>query len=175
MVLCAPMLTLGAGQVGGLLVFRFHLLPLADQPLVIASIDLNLLQHFTLQSPDDPTRTRQPPADTLRTAFIDGDHPPNDGDLQSDKPALAVNRKNLWSSADGGELKFKHLARLPKDNVLRPSTFPGTKAFIKLRHTVEVEILYYLPKDGKPGQRLKLTVAKGLEFHNVNATAARLP
>lgn len=160
------------GQVGGLLLFRFHLLPLADLPLIIASIDLNIRQQFTLQSPDDSTRTRNPPADILRLAILDGDYPPNEGDLQTDKPALAVNRKNLWSSEGGGELKFKHLARLPKDNVLRPSTFPGTKAFIKLKHTAEVEILYYLPKDGELGQRLKVTVAKGLEFHNVSSVTA---
>ncbi|ORY80777.1 hypothetical protein BCR35DRAFT_304357 [Leucosporidium creatinivorum] len=156
-------------MVGGLLLFRFHALPLADQPLVIASIALNIRQHFTLQSPEDATRTLNPKPDSLHVAFLDGDHPPNDGDLQSDKPALAANRKNLWSSEGGGELKFKHLARLPKDNVLRPSTFPGTKAFIKLRHTVEVEILYHLPKDGELGQRLKVSISKGLEFHNCSS------
>lgn len=157
---------------GGLLLFRFHLLPLANRPIIIASIALNIRQRFSLQSPTDPARTLEPVPDLLRAAFVDGAHPPNDGNLQLDKPPLASRGRDLthlWSSEGGGELKFKHLARLPKDNVLRPSTFPGTKAFIKLRHMVEVEIVYYLPRDGELGQRLKVTVAKGLELHNVNS------
>ncbi|ORY80773.1 hypothetical protein BCR35DRAFT_304355 [Leucosporidium creatinivorum] len=160
-------------MVGGLLLFRFNLLPLADRPLVIASIAVTLRQYFTLQSPTDLDHITHPPPDELRLAFLDGSHPPNQGALDADYAyhAYPSTSEPLWASGDTAQqLTLKHLVRLPKDTILRPSTLPGTKAWISLRHVVEVEILYHVPRaDGTLGEQQRVAVVKPLEIYSCGA------
>jgi hypothetical protein len=159
-------------QVGGLLLFRFNLLPLADRPLVIASIAVTLRQYFTLTTPADPNHIAHPPPDELRLALLDASHRPNQGALDSDyhHHARPIDSQPLWFSGDAGQqLTLKHLVRLPKDTIVRPSTLPGTKAWINVRHVAEVEILYHVPRaGGKLGEQQRVAVVKPLEIYSVS-------
>lgn len=170
-------------MVSGLLLLRFNFLPLAERPIVIASVALTLRQYFTLHSPSDPSHIAHPDPDVFHLAVLDGAHPPNGGNLQTEfKPHKiepgSSSLNPLWKSGSGADqLSIKHLVRLPKDTILRPSTLPGAKAFISLRHVVEVEVLYHTPtKMGELGEVQRVAVQKPLEIFSVSrAEAWRAP
>ena len=158
------------------MLLRFNFLPLSGRPIVIASVALTLRQYFTLQSPSDPNHMAHPDPDIFHLAQLDGAHPPNDGQLQSEfKPHKiepgSSSLNPLWMSGNGAsQLSLRHLVRLPKDTILRPSTLPGSKAWISLRHVIEVEIVYHVPTEAGElglGEAQRVAVQKPLEIFSV--------
>ncbi|GAA5899208.1 hypothetical protein JCM6882_009284 [Rhodosporidiobolus microsporus] len=131
--------------VGGLLLFRLSLL-FPPMDIFIYSIKVKILQQFTLRSPvEDHTCT--PPPSPQTVFILDATHPPNNAKVQDegrgapsgsqtprDGPLKSLRKDELWNVI--------HLARLPNDNHIRPSTPPGTQTPLTLHHTLQCEITY---------------------------------
>lgn len=133
-------------MVGGLLLFRLNLLfPPID--LVIYTIKVKIIQTFHLQSPVDKDHSADP-SPTAQTVFIiDAAHPPNYGKVSDTMrnsksepqtprigPMKVLRKDEMW--------KVHHLARIPNDNILRPSTFEGTITPISVSHSIQMEMTY---------------------------------
>ncbi|ORY92838.1 hypothetical protein BCR35DRAFT_298406 [Leucosporidium creatinivorum] len=181
-------------MVGGLLLFRFHLV---SPPLnvMIYSIKIKINQHFTIISPTDSNRLATPPADVRTIIHLDGNHPPNFGTVADstpvDRTASQARIGPLKMIAPEEEYKIHHLARLPDDSNLRPSTHELTESAIRVKHDIAMEVTYRVvtpeeaadlakggspkPREGKGKEkekekerekvpdRKKLVVSKGLE------------
>ncbi|POY74790.1 hypothetical protein BMF94_2063 [Rhodotorula taiwanensis] len=131
-------------MVGGLLLFRLNLLfPPID--LLIYTIKVKIVQSFKLRSPIDKDHHAEPPQSAQTVFIIDASHPPNFGKIADtikpvkpenlrSSPLKAVRQDELW--------KIHHLARLPNDNMIRPSTFEGTITPIAVSHTIQMEMTY---------------------------------
>ncbi|KWU43092.1 hypothetical protein RHOSPDRAFT_26550 [Rhodotorula sp. JG-1b] len=133
-------------MVGGLLLFRLNLLfPPID--LVIYTIKVKIIQTFHLQSPVDKDHSADP-SPTAQTVFIiDAAHPSNYGKVSDTMrnsksepqtprigPMKVLRKDEMW--------KVHHLARIPNDNILRPSTFEGTITPISVSHSIQMEMTY---------------------------------
>lgn len=81
------------------------------------------------------------------------------------------------------EWKIHHLARLPNDNSLRPSTQVGTDSAISIRHDIAVEVMYQVNNEveeenvkakgkGKEKEKKitkKMVITKPLELYSVSS------
>lgn len=128
-------------QVGGLILFRLSLL-FPPQGLMIYSIKVKIVQTFHLQSPIDSTHSSTPPPHSQTIFILDSSHPPNYAKVSEESggrsgsatpsksgvPLKVLKKDEMW--------KVNHLARLPNDNHIRPSTHEGTKSPISVNHSV---------------------------------------
>ncbi|GAA5824110.1 hypothetical protein JCM11251_001526 [Rhodosporidiobolus azoricus] len=133
-------------MVGGLLLFRLSLLfPPID--LFVYSIKVKILQQFTLRSPLGDHHTCTPPPSAQTVFILDCTHPPNNAKVQDEGrgarsgsqtprvgPLKCLQKDEMWNVI--------HLARLPNDNHIRPTTPEGTESPITVHHTLQCEITY---------------------------------
>ncbi|BGP61365.1 hypothetical protein NBRC10512_003678 [Rhodotorula toruloides] len=133
-------------MVGGLLLFRLNLLfPPVD--IFIYSIKVKIIQTFHLQSPVDKNHATDPTPHSQTVFILDSAHPPNYGKVSDEGrggksgtqtprmgPLKALRKDEMW--------KVHHLARIPNDNHLRPSTQEGTVTPISVSHSIHCEITY---------------------------------
>lgn len=185
-------------MVGGLLLFRLNLLfPPID--LLIYTIKVKIVQSFKLRSPIDKDHHAEPPQSAQTVFIIDASHPPNFGKIADtikpvkpenlrSSPLKAVRQDELW--------KIHHLARLPNDNMIRPSTFEGTITPIAVSHTIQMEMTYRpmtedernppsldgaagVAKKGKEKEkepeRRKVVMSKPLELFSVSGGLRAIP
>ncbi|GAA5911200.1 uncharacterized protein JCM6883_001936 [Sporobolomyces salmoneus] len=133
-------------MVGGLLLFRLSLL-FPPQGLMIYSIKVKIIQTFHLRSPTDTAHESIPPPHSQTVFILDSAHPPNFAKVQEDNlgarsgsatpkigPLKVLRPDEMW--------KIHHLARLPNDNHIRPSTHEGTKSPISVTHTIQMELTF---------------------------------
>lgn len=182
-------------MVGGLLLFRLNL-PFPPMDFFIYSIRVRIIQSIRLQSPVDKSHI-QCPQPSVQTVFaLDATTPPNNGKVSEPTrpnkndphttrlgPMKVLRKDEMW--------KVLHLARLPSDNFLRPSTFAGTITPISVSHAIQMEMIYRPAtedeinslsspkaddlstephrkgKDKEPELRRKLTMTKPLEIFSV--------
>ncbi|BGP40006.1 hypothetical protein JCM10450v2_003986 [Rhodotorula kratochvilovae] len=134
-------------MVGGLLLFRLNLLfPPVD--LFIYSIKVKIVQAFHLRSPVEKDHAVSPPPYAQTVFILDAAHPPNSAKISEEEgrgaksgmqtpragPLKALRKDEMW--------RLHHLARLPNDNHIRPSTQEGTTTPIACHHTIQCEITY---------------------------------
>lgn len=162
--------------VGGLLLLRFSF-PAPPLDTVLHSIKLSIFQTFFLTSPrpqkgSDFSTLQVKPAAHIVT-ILDSTHPQNSGEMQDD--GRGAPRRNLDKHAkplavvrSGKGAEIVHLARLPNDNGLRPTTRIGTHTPIRIEHTLELEVLYreLVPRDEE-------TVAERESRHKAKGRAKR--
>ncbi|TNY20512.1 hypothetical protein DMC30DRAFT_416925 [Rhodotorula diobovata] len=134
-------------MVGGLLLFRLNLLfPPTD--LLIYSIKVKIVQAFELRSPVDKEHTCSPPPWAQTVFILDSAHPPNMAKISEDnasgaKSGMQTPRLGPLKALRKDEMyRLHHLARLPNDNHIRPSTQEGTITPISCHHTIQCEITY---------------------------------
>lgn len=187
-------------MVGGLLLFRLNL-PFPPMDLFVYSIRVRIIQSVRLHSPVDKSHI-QCPTPSVQTVFVlDATIPPNNGkvseparpnktDPQSTRlgPMKVLRKDEPW--------KVLHLARIPSDNFVRPSTFAGTITPISISHAIQMEMIYRpatedeinspSPNAGEPStvpsnkgkeaepERRKITMSKPLEIFSVSASARRI-
>ncbi|GAA5998490.1 hypothetical protein JCM5350_003034, partial [Sporobolomyces pararoseus] len=133
-------------MVGGLLLFRLSLL-FPPQGLMIYSIKVKIIQTFHLQSPTNKAHESIPPPHSQTIFILDSAHPPNFAKVQEDNlgarsgsatpkigPLKVLKKDEMW--------KIHHLARLPNDNHIRPSTHEGTKSPISVTHSIQMELTF---------------------------------
>ncbi|GAA6016537.1 hypothetical protein JCM11491_002354 [Sporobolomyces phaffii] len=133
-------------MVGGLLLFRLSLL-FPPQGLMIYSIKVKIVQTFHLQSPSDKAHESIPPPHSQTIFILDSAHPPNFAKVQEDNlgarsgsatpkigPLKVLKKDEMWA--------IHHLARLPNDNHIRPSTHEGTKSPISVTHSIQMELTF---------------------------------
>ncbi|GAA5899240.1 hypothetical protein JCM6882_009292 [Rhodosporidiobolus microsporus] len=133
-------------MVGGLLLFRLSLL-FPPMDIFVYSIKVKILQQFALRSPLENHHTCNPPPSPQTVFILDSTHPPNNAKVQDEGrgarsgsqtprvgPLKSLRKDELWNVI--------HLARLPNDNHLRPSTPEGTESPITVHHTLQCEITY---------------------------------
>ncbi|KWU43089.1 Proteophosphoglycan ppg4, partial [Rhodotorula sp. JG-1b] len=154
-------------MVGGLLLFRLNL-PFPPTDFFIYSIRVRIIQSIRLQSPVDKSHI-QCPQPSVQTVFaLDATTPPNNGKVseptrpnKSDPhttrlgPMKVLRKDKMW--------KVLHLARLPSDNFLRPSTFAGTITPISVSHAIQMEMVYRSATEDEINSP-KLTMTKPLEI-----------
>ncbi|KAK4056232.1 hypothetical protein OIO90_002675 [Microbotryomycetes sp. JL221] len=138
-------------MISGLVLIRFNLLPLA-QDITIESLTVSVRQSFALTSPSNLDDVIHPPHDKLLIAYLDGDNVPNDGKLECDqpnRPQTGALVRPLWSTveqqrdnAGTTQLEIRHLCRLPKDPVLRPSYVAGSQSYVRTHHQLELEVAF---------------------------------
>ncbi|BGP16113.1 hypothetical protein JCM10213v2_004107 [Rhodosporidiobolus nylandii] len=133
-------------MVGGLLLFRLSLL-FPPMDLFIYSVKVKIIQTFQLRSPVDRNHQSTPPPSPVTVFILDSTHPPNEAKVQDDGrgarsgsqtprvgPLKALKKDEMYS--------LVHLARLPNDNHLRPSTPEGTDTPLTVHHTIQMELTY---------------------------------
>lgn len=171
-------------QVGGLLLFRFNLIsPPTD--IIIFSIKVKINQQFILRSSVDPTYAVRPPSDARTVFVLDCSHAPNFGRIDAPNKggrsgSHTPNVGPLKVVSRGTEYKLHHLARLPNDNVIRPSSQPGSEVGISVQHDIAIEVSYRAMteaesegKDKGKGkgkevtERRKLVISKPLDIFSV--------
>ncbi|KAK4702557.1 hypothetical protein P7C70_g3666, partial [Phenoliferia sp. Uapishka_3] len=178
-------------MIGGLLLLRFNIVsPPTD--LEIYSLKVKINQHFHLRSSSDPAHKLSPPVDPRTVLIIDSAHPANFGkvDGPADAAARSISRAPtlgpLTVVPRGEGFKVHHLARLPNDNLLRPTTQPGTETGIAVSHTIAVEVTYRVVLDeaseaneskfskGKESvrDRRKLVVSRPLDIFSTGKSGA---
>ncbi|KAN0059725.1 hypothetical protein ACQY0O_008297 [Thecaphora frezii] len=70
-----------------------------------------------------------------------------------------------------GGLRFESLARLPNDDVIRPSTASGNDAAIRFSHSLEFELDYIDGEEGKPPNKAnKVTIVAGQKVKRFRIT-----
>ncbi|GAA6013166.1 hypothetical protein JCM10207_006192 [Rhodosporidiobolus poonsookiae] len=138
--------------VGGLLLLRFYL-PSPPQDLFLHSIKVSLKETFHLSSPDDPSRRASIPETTHTVCILSSSAPPNSAQMSSS--GRGAPRRDLSPSAaplarvpSGEGIEVVHLARMPNDNHLRPTTMEGSETPIRVEAGVDVEVLYREWVDG---------------------------
>ena len=167
-------------QIGGLLLLRFNLIsPPTDVEIYGVKVKIN--QHFHLRSAVDPKHTFSPPVDIRTVAVIDSAHPANYGIVDGPAPVRSGSHTPHLAPIAvvprGEGFRLHHLARIPNDNLLRPTTQPGTETGIVVEHSIAVEVTYRNlsddddPKAGKgkehARERRKLVVSKPLDIFSV--------
>ncbi|GAA5943731.1 uncharacterized protein JCM15063_005819 [Sporobolomyces koalae] len=133
-------------MVGGLLLFRLSLL-FPPQGIMIYSIKVKIIQKFHLQSPTNKAHESVPPPHSQTIFILDSAHPPNFAKVKEDNlgarsgsatpkvgPLKVLRKDEMW--------KIHHLARLPNDNHIRPSTHEGTKSPISVTHSIQMELTF---------------------------------
>jgi hypothetical protein len=168
------------------MLFRFNLIsPPTD--ILISSIKVKIIQHFTLRSPLDPLNPVNVSADIASVLILDASHPPNMGRV--DSPSSGVRSGSHTPNigplkivgVDSGGYKISHLSRLPNDNSIRPSTQEGSDAGIHVRHEIAFEMTYRsmdeeVEKDKGKGknkekerdkEKKKLSITKPLDIYSV--------
>ncbi|GAA5863703.1 hypothetical protein JCM8547_003697 [Rhodosporidiobolus lusitaniae] len=142
--------------VGGLLLMRL-VMPSPPEDLYLHSIKVTILQTFHLTSPrrstSDATTLQTKPA-THVIFIVDGPNLPNNAEMTDD--GRGAQKRNLSRSAPplrvvrtGEGATLTHLARLPNDNVLRPTTRVGTETPIRVEQRLEMEVLYREMAEGE--------------------------
>lgn len=162
------------------------------------SIKVKINQHFTLRSNIDRTRIATPPSDPRTVILLNASHPPNYGVI--DVASLDTNKDQRSRSSTPSvgplkvlsadqEWKIHHLARLPNDNCLRPSTQVGTESAISARHDIAVEVMYQVNNEpeeknvkgkGKEKEKekkitKKMVITKPLELYSVSFVLISCP
>ncbi|GAA5918021.1 hypothetical protein JCM6882_009475 [Rhodosporidiobolus microsporus] len=162
--------------IGGLLLFRlvFYAPPTT---LRIHSVKLNILQHSVLQPPNQPGALVAPPPAPHIISILDSSSPPSGATLVED--GRGASRRDLSSReplavGNGQPLELLHLARIPNvQHRLRASTMEGVDTPLALRHTVEVDVLYWEEEEqaGRSGkgkrqkpELLRLKVIKSIQL-----------
>lgn len=69
-------------------------------------------------------------------------------------------------SKPGRKWEVHHLARLPNDDNLRPSTHPGSVTPIRVSHALSVEVVYSFPGLDSPDKRKMLTMTKPVSIYS---------
>ncbi|GAA5824184.1 hypothetical protein JCM11251_001557 [Rhodosporidiobolus azoricus] len=154
-------------MVGGLLLLRLSL-PFPSSDVLIFSITVKILQQFTLRSPLEDHYTSTPSPSPQTVMILDSAHPPNNARMQDegrgeqpsarpclDRPLKALKKDEMWN--------IIHLARLPNDNYIRPSTPDGTDTPIAIHHTLLCEITYRPMSEGESNPMPASTKGKGKE------------
>lgn len=180
--------------VGGLLLVRVGLVG-PPAPIVIHAIKVRVNQNFHLKSNEDTSFEMDCPVDTITICSLDSGSPPNNAVVPAAQLAQPAARSGsappgggpLVRLEAGQEWSMKHLARIPNDNVLRPTTQPASQSSIRARHTILIELIYRVVKPGdadaakdrsKLKQQLKdckkLVVTKPLELYSCCARPASL-
>ncbi|GAA6013089.1 hypothetical protein JCM10207_006168 [Rhodosporidiobolus poonsookiae] len=142
--------------VGGLILARVYL-PSPPQDLYLHSIRLSLKQQYRLTSPSNPSRKADAPLASHTIFIVDGESPENGAEPEDDGRGAA--RRNpspfappLRRVPQGEPCEIVHLARMPNDNRLRPTTHEGTKTPLQCETWVEVEVLYRADEEGVGGR-----------------------
>ncbi|GAA5959797.1 hypothetical protein JCM21900_001018 [Sporobolomyces salmonicolor] len=133
-------------MVGGLLLFRLSLL-FPPRDLYIYSIKVKIVQQFHLKSPQDASHESAPPPHAQTVFILDSAHPPNMAKVQDNNlggrsgsqtprfgPLKVLKKDEMW--------KIHHLARLPNDNHIRPTTHEGTVTPISVTHSIQMELTF---------------------------------
>lgn len=187
-------------MVGGLLLFRLNL-PFPPMDLFVYSIRVRIIQSVRLQSPVDKSHI-QYPTPSVQTVFIlDAETHPNNGKVsEPSRPS----KSNQQTTPHLGPMKVLrkdepwkvlHLARIPSDNFVRPSTFAGTITPISISHSIQMEMIYRpatedeiksrSPNAAEPltvpsnkgketePERRKITMSKPLEIFSVRIYSQR--
>ncbi|KAM0748149.1 hypothetical protein T439DRAFT_382626 [Meredithblackwellia eburnea MCA 4105] len=140
-------------MVGGLILLRL-LLSSNPRPLKILSIKLRIRQTFSLRQPLQTSNSAPSPApvtDYREIGTISHLHPPNFGNVRNNSrpppPPPEDDDSNglfipLAKLEPGEAFNVHHLMRLPNDNLLRPSTQPGTDTAIGVEHKLLLEVFY---------------------------------
>ncbi|GAA6011947.1 hypothetical protein JCM10207_003437 [Rhodosporidiobolus poonsookiae] len=152
-------------MVGGLLLFRLSLL-FPPVNLIVYSVKVKIMQQFTLRSPVDRKHTSSPPPSPVTVFILDSAHPPNDAKVQDDGrgarsgsqtprigPLKTLHKDEMWN--------IVHLARLPNDNYIRPSTPEGTDSPITVHHTIQMEMTYRPMTEEESNPELREGKGKG--------------
>ncbi|GAA5824172.1 hypothetical protein JCM11251_001551 [Rhodosporidiobolus azoricus] len=132
-------------MIAGLLLLRLSLVS-PPNDVFIFSVRVKILQQFTLRSPKDQHSCSPPPAPQT-VMILDAAHPANNAKMQDDgrgdQTSTAPSREApLKALRKGQAWNLVHLARLPNDNHLRPSSPDGTDTPIAAHHTLQIEITY---------------------------------
>ncbi|EJD47035.1 hypothetical protein AURDEDRAFT_113612 [Auricularia subglabra TFB-10046 SS5] len=140
--------------VGGVVQFSLNLASVPRE-LRLHSITATLLQSYTLTSYSHPRKTISPPPH--RRPLFHIDHTTqlwDDGDATRRRPGTVLQppsvraRGLLASLAPGGSLQVSHVARLPKDDLLRATTLPGSETPIRVAHTLALDVAFSAPGSG---------------------------
>ncbi|GAA6034601.1 hypothetical protein JCM8097_005417 [Rhodosporidiobolus ruineniae] len=139
--------------VGGLLMLCLRL-PSPPQTLFLHSVKLSIVQTTFITSPSDPDYPAGSPSSTFafppetRIVFIlDQASPANnarpiDTGRGSQRRDLSRTVAPLALVHPDEGFNLVHLARLPNDNLLRPTTHPGTETPVRIESQVVIEALY---------------------------------
>ncbi|GMK53506.1 hypothetical protein CspeluHIS016_0100920 [Cutaneotrichosporon spelunceum] len=141
--------------IGALLDFNFHLADIAPTTTIF-SVRLLLNQTHSIVSPRDPDGT---PHEFVRTFTIlsEGKQPP-EGYYNPDTRHPAIWRgKDAKGKRDTGDLTIDTKARMPNDNVARPSTVPGVVTPITVSHTMTLEVAFSVWGEDDTGQKIHQT------------------
>lgn len=135
------------------------------------------------------------PIDAITTCSLNGGSQPNNGVVPADELGKSAPRSDsappsgapLATLETGQRWSMQHLARIPNDDVLRPTTQRASQSAIRVRHTLVVELIYRVIEpeeedaghDGwnsvqKRGGYKKLVVTKPLELYSCCARPASL-
>jgi hypothetical protein len=129
-------------------------------PLIIHSIKVKVIQHFTIVSPSDPTVTSSMPEDSRTVINLGSQQLPNNGQL--DQRARYNAGGPLCRLRRGEEYRMSHLGRLGDHDVLRPSTSEWSESAIRVRHEISFEVTYQVLEDG-PSRSKSRDRGKGKE------------
>ena len=168
----------GNDQVGGLLFLRFNILsPPTD--LTVLSLKVRIDQHFTLKSSIEPNYVIEPPVDRRTIIDLNSTNPANNGILSHSHARREKKDSPLVVVPMGTTQTFVHLARLPGDEYLRPSTIVGVNPGITVRDDISVELNYHVgppstvKSKGKakepPIEKRRLTITKPLDMFSVSS------
>lgn len=117
-----------------------------------------LTQEWELISPSDASRVHHPPADEMLLCHLNGSTTLRDGQDGSAEEALlrrplagtGLDEVPLWTSSsnqDPAEVHLQHLVRLPRDDLLRPTTMPGTQGYINKTHAIQIQVEWQADRD----------------------------
>jgi hypothetical protein len=171
-------------MVGGLVLLKMHFLA-PNVELVVHAVRVKVLQTAELRSPSTGHACTTKPF--VQPVFIlDALHPPNNACLNpaptptSLSPPLAAaavpataspaSSAPLFTLVPGTEHRLRHLGRLPNDNEVRPTTQEGTDTPIRMKHELQVEVVW----TRGDGERKKTVLKQSLNIFSV-ASLPSLP
>ncbi|BGP01253.1 Proteophosphoglycan ppg4 [Rhodotorula toruloides ATCC 204091] len=156
-------------MVGGLVLLKMHFLA-PNTELVVHAVRVKVLQTSELQSPaTGHSCTTKPFVQPVFT--LDALHPPNNASLAPApssaplSPSLAspsTSSPPLFTLTPGTEYRLRHLGRLPNDNGVRPTTQEGTDTPIRMRHDMQIEVVW--SRGGEEGERKKTILTQRLNI-----------
>ncbi|KAL1405312.1 hypothetical protein Q8F55_008939 [Vanrija albida] len=154
-----------------LLQIKVNLASLMPSTTVFA-VRVLLAQTHSITSPRDPDAQKL--TGTKHFVILEQGKRPPAGHLHPDKHYVALWRgqaaggKDKADGESGGEIKIDTKARLPNDNVSRPSTLPGVVTPINVSHALVLEVFFSVYGEDDKGQPMKVPGPGGLRMLRVS-------
>lgn len=138
--------------VGGGMHFSLNL-ACVPQDLCLHSITATIVQSYTLRSHAKPGQASTPPSHKRLVFHLDHLTPLWGDESPSRRPGTVLRTSSylerppgLLAALRAGEsLQVSHVARLPDDDLLRATTLPGTRAPIRITHTIMLDVEFSTP------------------------------